>query len=85
MDQYYFLLISYCNSYAQRLEAEAKLKKQGFVIQNIHGAVINPYLRVMQICDAQLIKTGGLLGLDPVNCNRVVLPPEELQTEFDGF
>lgn len=81
------VLASYAVAYSRWIAAERKLSEEGTVI-NVDGSqgqvrkVKNPALMVSSEAQKQMLRAGSLLGLNPVDRNKINATPKQLANPF---
>lgn len=66
------ILLAYCNSFSLYLEAEAAISEGGLTVDTPMGGLKkNPAVNVRQDALASMVRTGSMLGLDPLSASRL--------------
>jgi P27 family predicted phage terminase small subunit len=66
-------LLIYCNSFSLYLEAEKKISKEGLTIATDNGSEKkHPAINARQDALTSFIRTGSLLGLDPLSRTKLL-------------
>jgi P27 family predicted phage terminase small subunit len=76
------ILELYCTAYANWKRAQAEWDEQGSVLEGPHGPVKNPIVKICQDERKEVMRLGGLLGLDP--SGRVRLKAVEQRESTDA-
>jgi P27 family predicted phage terminase small subunit len=84
------VLSSYAMAYSRWITAEKRIAEDGTVIQ-VSGSqgqtklVKNPSLTVSSDAQKQMLRAGALLGLNPVDRNRLNASPKQLSNPFTAL
>lgn len=65
------LLLAYCNSFSIMLKADSVISKEGLVSYGEHGKKKHPALNARADAISAMVRTGSLLGLDPMSHRRL--------------
>ena len=85
------MLATYCQTYADWLQAERTVREEGQIIMNLKGEPrINPAARYASTLLAELRRTAVEFGLTPVSRARIQVPPpgddedDDMEAFLDG-
>src|SRR5205807_676276 len=84
----YAALSLYCQTWARYISAERQLAKQGLVVEGESMPHINPLLKVINDCTAQLCRLLSELGMTPAARSKVqavLQKPQGLQDKLKGL
>jgi P27 family predicted phage terminase small subunit len=81
------VMASYAVNYSRWIAAEKKIAAEGTVIEQIGSqgqskSVKHPALMVSADAQRQMIRAGALIGLNPVDRNRLSASPKQLSNPF---
>jgi len=81
------ILCSYAVAYSRWITAEKKIATEGTVLEVVGSMsqkkwIKNPALMVSSEAQKQMIRAGGLIGLNPVDRNRLSASPKQLANPF---
>lgn len=84
------VLSSYALAYSRWITAEKRIVEEGTVIlvtgsQGQSKHIKNPSLTVSSDAQKQMLKAGSLLGLNPVDRNRINASPKQLSNPFTSL